>query len=195
VTADLTPAGPYRSGERVLLVVDVTNLGGRGAPVLTLVNQASNLETEPLWGGCEAAPCPPFALAALTQKQITIPATVIDAGRPIVDVVTVSDGAVQHSAEVRVRPPKRPDLLLFVILGGALLAVGGAAALARTSKTAQRRRWGARIAAQGALAATEETSVGDVKFTAPPIGVTARLDPGETRFAAPIPIGSPGRPF
>jgi hypothetical protein len=196
VTADLTPVGPYKSGQTVLLVVDVTNVGGRALRRLSVVNQASNLTVEPLWGGCESAPCPPFALAALRQKQVTLPATITDAGQPIFDVVTVSGDGITRQAVVRIVPPPPPppppksNLWTYVLGAAGLALAGGAGAwLARSSPAAQRARWAPRIAATGALASTQEASVGDVKFAAPPISVRAHMDPPEPRFEGPIPVG------
>jgi hypothetical protein len=164
VTADLTPVGPYRSGQTLLLVVDVTNLGGRAVRGLSLANQGSNLVVvDALWGGCESAPCPPFEIAGLKQKQITLPVKITDAGQPIFDVVTVSGDGVARQAVVRIAPSPKPNPWPYVLGGAALLAAGALAAwLARPSPDAQRARWGARIAAEGALGAAEETAVGAV---------------------------------
>ncbi len=90
MTADLTPAGPYQSGQGVLLVIDVTNTGGSPARGVQVANATKSLRAETPWGGCERAPCPAFALAALEQRQITVPATIIDADAAIDDTVTVS---------------------------------------------------------------------------------------------------------
>jgi hypothetical protein len=175
----------------VLLVVDVTNLGDRPASGLTVANQASNLVVaNPLWGGCEAAPCPPFAIAGLKQKQITLPVTITDAGQPIFDVVTVSGEGVARQAVVRVAPRWTP--WAYVLGGLALLGAGAAAWRLWPRPTPPGApNWPALITAQGVLDAAQEARVGEVKLAAPPVSVRARMDPGETRFAGPIPLGPP----
>ena len=191
MTADLTPVGPYRSGQTVLLVVDVTNVGARQLKRLVVSNQATNLVVQPLWGGCDNAPCPPFTLASLRQKQVTLPATITDAGQPIADVVTVSGGGITRQVVVRIAPPPpkpNPNPWPYILGGAAAVALGGAGAAwgAQRWRQAQLKRWQACISAKGALGAAQEATVGDVKFAAPPVSVRVRMDPGETRFAGPI---------
>jgi hypothetical protein len=184
VTADLTPAGPYRSGQTVLLVIDVTNLGGSPADGVRVANATRSLRTERLWGGCETAPCPPFTLAALEQRQITVPARVINADAAIDDIVTVAAvGQPTQRVPVHVPAPVRPTLWIALGLAGVLTA----ALFARTSwRSAQRRRWLQLISTSAALDARGGASTPFLPLTAPPIGVRARLEPGAARANGPI---------
>ena len=121
VTADLTPAGPYQSGQQVLLVIDVTNVGGSPADRVRVANASKNLRADKLWGGCETAPCPAFTLAALDQRQITVPATIVDADAAIDDTVTVSAaGLPSQRIPVHVAAPTPPPPpTLWIALRGA----------------------------------------------------------------------------
>ncbi|HWF75935.1 MAG TPA: hypothetical protein VN694_02045, partial [Caulobacteraceae bacterium] len=141
-------------------------------------------------------PCPPFTLAPLERRQFTLPATITDAGQPIFDVVTVSGGdGIARQAVVRVPRPWNP--WPYALGGAALLAAGVAARRwiwphpTPAPAPAPTPDWPALITAHGALGAAQEARVGDVKFAAPPVSVRARMDPGETRFAGPIPLDPP----
>jgi hypothetical protein len=182
--------GPYRNGQTGLLVVDVTNVGGRALRGVSIGNQASNLDINPSWGGCETAPCPPFTLARLRQKQITIPVTVTDARQPIFDVVTVSGDGVTRQAVLRIPPPPPPRLnLLPYILGAAAALIAGVAAWRLWPHPTP--NWPALITARGALGAAQEVKLGDVTFAVPPVSVRAHMDPADTRFGGPIPLNPP----
>jgi hypothetical protein len=186
VTADLTPAGHYRSGQAVLLVIDVTNVGGSPAEGVRVANATRSLRAERLWGGCETAPCPTFTLAALEQRQITVPARVINADAAIDDTVTVS-AVGQPTQRIRVHAPApvRPTLWIALGLAGVLTA----ALVARTSwRSAQRRRWMQLISTTAALDARGGASAPFLPLTAPAIGVRARLEPGAARANGPIPM-------
>jgi|HubBroStandDraft_1064217.scaffolds.fasta_scaffold116850_1 hypothetical protein len=188
VTADLTPVGPYRNGEAVLLVVDVTNLGGADATGVRLTNTAKNLRVGAQWDGCAQIPCPAFTLAALGQQQITIPTSVIDADRAIDDTVVVyAAGQPKLKALVRVAAPG-PTPLQIALGAGAALIMGGGAWIARSRwRSGQKRRWQRLISARGSIDARDGAAARSVPLAAPPISVRSRLEPGVARAGGPIP--------
>lgn len=189
VTADLTPVGPYRSGQAVLLVIDVTNLGGADASGVTVTNAAKNLRTAKQWDGCAQAPCPAFTLVALGQQQIIIPATVIDAGQAIDDTVVVAaKGLPARKAVVRV-PPSGPTPLQVALGAVAVLILGGAAWIGRARwRSGQQRRWRGLISAKASLAANSAAAAPSVRLAAPSISVRSRLESGAARIAGAISI-------
>jgi hypothetical protein len=188
VTADLTPVAPYRSGQAVLLVVDVTNLGGADAADVRVTNTAKNLRIGKQWDGCAQTPCPAFTLAALSQQQITIPATVIDAGRAIDDTVVVSAPGLPKLRAVAQVPAPGPTPLQIALGAAATLLLGGAAWIARANwRSGQRRRWGRLISTHGSMETRSGAAAPSAPLAAPSISVRSRLEPGEARPAGPIP--------
>ena len=195
VTADLTPVGPYQNGQGVLLVIDVTNTGGSPAEGVRVGNATRSLRTEKLWGGCERAPCPAFALAALEQRQITVPATVIQADAAIDDTVTVSArGLPTQRVPVHVPATASPRPTLWIALGAAA-GVLTAAWIARSSwRSSQRRRWLQLVSARAAMDTRGGASTPFLPLTAPTIGIRSRLVQGAARTQGPIPMRQiPGR--
>jgi hypothetical protein len=194
VTADLTPVGPYQNGQGVLLVIDVTNTGGSPAEGVRVGNATSSLRTEKLWGGCERAPCPAFTLAALEQRQITVPATVIQADAAIDDTVTVSArGLPTLRVPVHIPAPASPRPTLWIALGA--VGVLTAAWIARSSwRSSQRRRWLQLVSARAAMDTRGGASTPFLPLAAPTIGIRSRLVPGAARTQGPIPMRLiPGR--
>ena len=186
VTADLTPAGPYRSGQSVLLVIDVTNTGASAARAVRVANTSDNLSADGPWGGCETASCPAFVLAALDQRQITVPATIINADAAIDDTVVVSAPGMPTQRVPVHLPPPPPPRTLWIALGAA--AALTAALIGRLSwRSSQRRRWLQLITTKAALDTRGGASTPFLPLTAPTLSVRSRLVPGVARANGPIP--------
>ena len=186
VTADVTPRGPYRTGQTVLLVIDITNTGAAAANGLRVANATNSLSTEPLWGGCETTPCPAFTLASLQQKQITVPATVIDGGAAIDDTVVVSARGLP-AQRVRVHVPLPPPPTLWIALAAAVTLT--AAWIARTSwRSSQHRRWMQLVSTKAALDTRGGASTPFLPLSAPTLSLRSRLVPGASRTNGPIPM-------
>jgi hypothetical protein len=118
--------------------------------------------------------------------MITLPATVVDSGRPIEDVATAAATGAQPARQILTAPGRAPNRIPIAL--GVAAALGAAALAWRVWVSRQKAHWRRLITAAASLGAQEEAAAGPIAPAAPSVAVRARLAPGDARMAGPVSI-------
>jgi uncharacterized repeat protein (TIGR01451 family) len=127
VTASLSPAGPYRSGERVSLVILVNSTGGAPARDVRIDHALDNLRIVDSDSDCGGLYCVIAELEPQFQARITLTGEVEDGSKPFKDDISVT-AADADARSVTVGGAGTPNVWPFVAAGAA--AAAGAMGLA-----------------------------------------------------------------
>jgi hypothetical protein len=198
---------PLHTGDTIIYSFSVTNSGNAPATQVSIKQDPMGLDAPQALQGCTAAPpCVIDSIGPNETVQLQFSARVTAGQGPISMQVTALPheddalpfnnirtivGAVSPPSagpgDVTPVQPRHPGIppWVWVLGGGALLGLGGAAA---AYGPLHRAWWSRAITVTPSLDPKAEAATGPLGFTAPALGIEARLEPGEAGPKGPVPI-------